>query len=107
MQVPLAACAFGLELVTDVLIMLGTIFYLRNSRREPSLGFRYAYICISTYVCAAEVSIQVKWGDCQADHLCGKDWYATNWYPGAFLPERSVAGIPIKFVVCSLFLPSC
>jgi hypothetical protein len=105
-QVPLAASAFGLELVADVLIMLGTIFYLRKSRREPSLGFRYVHICILACVCTTEVSIKVKWGDCQADHLCGKDWCATDWYPGALLPERSVAGIPIKFVVCLLRLTS-
>jgi hypothetical protein len=42
-QVLLAAFAFGLELVADVLIMLGTIFYLRKSRRAPSPGFRYAH----------------------------------------------------------------
>jgi hypothetical protein len=42
-QVLLAAFSFGLEFVADMLIMLGTIFYLRKSRQAPSPGFRYAH----------------------------------------------------------------
>jgi hypothetical protein len=42
----LAPIAFGMELLADVMIMLGTVFYLRKGRQGHSPSFRYVAVCI-------------------------------------------------------------
>jgi hypothetical protein len=42
----LAPIAFGMELLADVMIMLGTVFYLRKGRQGHSPSFRYVAVCM-------------------------------------------------------------
>jgi hypothetical protein len=49
-QLVLAPIAFGMELIADMMIMLGTIFYLHKGRQGNSSSFRYVGIHVVRWI---------------------------------------------------------
>jgi hypothetical protein len=89
-----------MELLADIMIMVGTVFYLHKGRRGHSSSFRYVAVCLGCWTQIHGTAFQVEPSDFKAHHVRGENRYAPRPMPSCVVLTvlLGALGIPLKYV---------